>query len=213
MDKVILKAVFSTLMAIIVLCGVMTAALVFIYPSTMMGLAYDVGLDNASAWFAGRAYNQLDNVYYIAFATEVSIGTGDMEKIDEYGSKFILDESFGEYCSRMDEQTSGNGNSYAQYVYGQVCMAKYRLGKGEEAVELSFSINEDCFPPKNAAAAVLLIALQRNGQEDLPFIENILARLKALQEEQKTNKTLSDEDLEYLESMIKLTEMRMENFS
>ena len=47
MDKVILKAVFSTLMAIIVLCGVMTAALVFIYPSTMMGLAYDVGLDNA----------------------------------------------------------------------------------------------------------------------------------------------------------------------
>ena len=213
MDKVILKAVFSTLMAIIVLCGVMTAALVFIYPSTMMGLAYDVGLDNASAWFAGRAYNQLDNVYYIAFATEVSIGTGDMEKIDEYGSKFILDESFGEYCSRMDEQTSGIGTSYAQYVYGQVCMAKYRLGKGEEAVELSFSINEDCFPPKNAAAAVLLIALQRNGQEDLPFIENILARLKALQEEQKTNKTFSDEDLEYLESMIKLTEMRMENFS
>ncbi len=213
MDKVILKAVFSTLMAIIVLCGVMTAALVFIYPSTMMGLAYDVGLDNASAWFAGRAYNQLDNVYYIAFATEVSIGTGDMEKIDEYGSKFILDESFGEYCSRMDEQTSGIGNSYAQYVYGQVCMAKYRLGKGEEAVELSFSINEDCFPPKNAAAAVLLIALQRNGQEDLPVIENILARLKALQEEQKTNKTFSDEDLEYLESMIKLTEMRMENFS
>ncbi len=213
MDKVILKAVFSTLMAIIVLCGVMTAALVFIYPSTMMGLAYDVGLDNASAWFAGRAYNQLDNVYYIAFATEVSIGTGDMEKIDEYGSKFILDESFGEYCSRMDEQTSGIGNSYAQYVYGQVCMAKYRLGKGEEAVELSFSINEDCFPPKNAAAAVLLIALQRNGQEDLPFIENILARLKVLQEEQKTNKTFSDEDLEYLESMIKLTEMRMENFS
>ena len=213
MDKVILKAVFSTLMAIIVLCGVMTAALVFIYPSTMMGLAYDVGLDNASAWFAGRAYNQLDNVYYIAFATEVSIGTGDMEKIDEYGSKFILDESFGEYCSRMDEQTSGIGNSYAQYVYGQVCMAKYRLGKGEEAVELSFSINEDCFPPKNAAAAVLLIALQRNGQEDLPFIENILARLKALQEEQKTNKTFSDEDLEYLESMIQLTEMRMENFS
>ena len=213
MDKVILKAVFSTLMAIIVLCGVMTAALVFIYPSTMMGLAYDVGLDNASAWFAGRAYNQLDNVYYIAFATEVSIGTGDMEKIDEYGSKFILDESFGEYCSRMDEQTSGIGNSYAQYDYGQVCMAKYRLGKGEEAVELSFSINEDCFPPKNAAAAVLLIALQRNGQEDLPFIENILARLKALQEEQKTNKTFSDEDLEYLESMIKLTEMRMENFS
>ena len=137
----------------------------------------------------------------------------DMEKIDEYGSKFILDESFGEYCSRMDEQTSGIGNSYAQYVYGQVCMAKYRLGKGEEAVELSFSINEDCFPPKNAAAAVLLIALQRNGQEDLPFIENILARLKALQEEQKTNKTFSDEDLEYLESMIKLTEMRMENFS
>lgn len=212
MDKVILKAVLSTLMAIIVLCGAMTAALVFIYPSTMMGLAYNVGLDNASAWFAERAYKQLDNVYYIAFATEVSIGTGDMKKIDEYGSRFIADESFGEYCSQIDEQTSSIGNSYAQYVYGQVCMAKYRVGKGEEAVELSFSINKDCFPPKNAAAAVLLIALQRNGQEDQPFIENILSRLKNLQEEQNKNKTFSDEDLKYLESMIGLAEMRMENF-
>ena len=131
MDKVILKAVFSTLMAIIVLCGVMTAALVFIYPSTMMGLAYDVGLDNASAWFAGRAYNQLDNVYYIAFATEVSIGTGDMEKIDEYGSKFILDESFGEYCSRWTSRRAASAirmrNTFTgRYVWQNTASVKAR---------------------------------------------------------------------------------------
>ncbi|MFQ7077487.1 MAG: hypothetical protein ACLRSW_05885 [Christensenellaceae bacterium] len=64
-DKVILKTVLSTLLAIFVLCGVTVTALAFLYPSTMMELSYNVGLDDASAWFAHRAYNQLDNVFYI----------------------------------------------------------------------------------------------------------------------------------------------------
>ena len=54
-DKVILKAVLSTLLAIIVLCGVMVTALVFLYPSTLMEISYNVGMDSASAWFADRA--------------------------------------------------------------------------------------------------------------------------------------------------------------
>lgn len=75
-DKVILKTVLSTLLAIFVLCGVTVTALAFLYPSTMMELSYNVGLDDASAWFAHRAYNQLDNVFYIGYATQVAIGPG-----------------------------------------------------------------------------------------------------------------------------------------
>lgn len=194
-------------MAIIVLFGIMFAALVFIYPSTMMTLTYDVGMDNASVWFAGRAYNQLDSVYYIAFATEVSIGTKDSEKIETYGVRFIGDKSFDEYCSEMDKQTSELG-SYKQYIYGQVCMAKYRRGKSDEAVELAFSINEDCFPQRNAAAAVLLVALQQNRSEDKPIIENILAKMLTLR-----GQALSDGDSEYLETMITLAQTRMESLS
>lgn len=102
MDKVILKAVLSTLLAIVLLFGIMIAALVFVYPSTLMTLTYNIGMDGASAWFADRAYDQFDNVYYIAYATEVSIGTEDPEKINRYGSRFIADEGFDGYCAQMD---------------------------------------------------------------------------------------------------------------
>lgn len=81
-DKVILKTVLSTLLAIFVLCGVTVTALAFLYPSTMMELSYNVGLDDASAWFAHRAYNQLDNVFYIGYATQVAIGRDDPEAIE-----------------------------------------------------------------------------------------------------------------------------------
>lgn len=207
-DKVILKAVFSTLMAILILFGIMLAALVFIYPSTMMTLTYDVGLDDASAWFAGRAYNQLNSVYYVAYATEVSVGTKDAEKIEKYGDMFIADEDFGAYCEQIDKETSEFGSSYMQYIYGQVCIAKYRLGKAEEAVELAFSINGDCFPQRNAAAAVLLVVLQQNSAEDKPVVEDIFSRLSELEKQ-----TLPEEDSEYLEAMLSLIKTRMESYS
>lgn len=212
-DKVILKAVVSTFLAIIVLFGVMIAALVLIYPSTMMTLTYNVGMDDASAWFAGRAYNQLDNVYYIAYATEVSIGMEDYEKIDRYGSKFIEDESFGEYCAQVDADMAGIGGSYAQYIYGQVSVAKYALGKRQEGVELAFSVNREGFPERNAAAAVLMNALLRNTEEDKPYIEDMLARMRAMLAQQESAQTFPDADLDYLKTMINLTETRMDGLS
>lgn len=207
-DKIILKAALSTLTAIILLFGIMFAAFVFIYPSTMMTLAYDVGLDDASVWFADRAYKQLDDVYYIAYAANVSIGTGDSEKIEKYGGQFIADEGFGAYCEQMDKQTATLDGSYLQYVYRQVCVSKYRLGKTDEAIELAFSVNETCFPRQNAAAAVLLVILEQNKADELPAVEDIFARMSALPKE-----TLPEEEREYLEAMMGLAQIRMESRS
>ncbi len=213
MDKVILKAVLSTLLAILLLCGIMIAALVLIYPSTMMTLTYNVGMDGASAWFADRAYNQFENVYYIAYATEVSIGAEDFEKIDRYGSTFVSDEDFGIYCAQIDEETDGADGAYAQYIYGQVCVAKYVLGNRQEGVDLAFSVNEDSFPERNAAAAVLLNALLADTEEDKPFIADMLARMRDMLSKQEAAQTFSDSDLEYLKSLINLTEKRMDGLS
>ena len=197
MDKVILKAVLSTVLGIVLLCGILVAALVLVYPSTLMTLAYDVGMDGASAWCAGRAYNQFDNVYYIAYATEVSIGLGDAEKIDRYGSRVVADEKFGEYCAQTDE----------------VCVAKYSQGKRQEAVDLAFSVNETGFPERNAAAAVLLNALVANSEEDEPFIADMLSRMREMLAAQEEAQTFPDADIEYLKSMIDLTQMRMDGLS
>ena len=201
MDKVILKAVLSTVLGIVLLCGILVAALVLVYPSTLMTLAYDVGMDGASAWCAGRAYNQFDNVYYIAYATEVSIGLGDAEKIDRYGSRFVADDKFGEYCAQTDEDTAEIGG------------AKYSQGKRQEAVDLAFSVNETGFPERNAAAAVLLNALVANSEEDEPFIADMLSRMREMLAAQEEAQTFPDADIEYLKSMIDLTQMRMDGLS
>lgn len=213
MDKVILKAVLSTLLAIVLLFGIMIAALVFVYPSTLMTLTYNIGMDGASAWFADRAYDQFDNVYYIAYATEVSIGTEDPEKINRYGSRFIADEGFDGYCAQMDGETAEIGGSYRQYIYGQVCVAKYGLGERQEAVELAFSVNAEGFPERNAAAAVLLHALVSNTPEDEPYISDMLARMQTMLSAQEGTQTFPDGDLEYLKAMINLTQMRTDGLS
>ena len=210
-DKVILKTVLSTLLAIFVLCGVTVTALAFLYPSTMMELSYNVGLDDASAWFAHRAYNQLDNVFYIGYATHVAIGRDDPEAIEKYGDKFIADEGFEEYCAERDKASEVEG-SYAQYIYGKLYSSKYKLGKKTEAVEGAFAVNKEAFPKSNAVAAVLFASIL-NGQGDKPTMELILEKMRALKAEQTQTQTFSEADIEYLNTLITLTAERMEKLS
>lgn len=212
-DKVILKAVLSTLAAIVLLLTVAVAALVFVYPSTLMEISYNVGLDDASAWFADRAYEQQKNIFYIGFATEVAIGKKDpeAEQIEKYGDKFIADEHFSDYCAEMDSKAiSGVSSSYAQYVYGQLYVAKYKLGKTEEAVEGAFAVNTHSFARNNAVAAVLFAASQN---ADKPVLEEMIARMREIDETQKAKQTFPDEDVEYLEILIVQIEQRMEKLS
>ena len=210
-DKVILKTVLSTLLAIFVLCGVTVTALAFLYPSTMMELSYNVGLDDASAWFAHRAYNHLDNVFYIGYATQVAIGRDDPEAIEKYGDKFIADEGFEEYCAERDKASEVEG-SYAQYIYGKLYSSKYKLGKKTEAVEGAFAVNKEAFPKSNAVAAVLFASIL-NGQGDKPTMELILEKMRALKAEQTQTQTFSEADIEYLDTLITLTAERMEKLS
>ena len=200
-DKVILKAVLSTLLSILVLCGIAGAVLTAFFPSTMMELAYDFGCDGGSARFANRAYKQFGNVYYIAYATEVSIGTGDSAKIEKYGKKFISDDNFADYCANMDEKDGVDG-SYAQYIYGQVYSAAYRLGKRSEAIESAFAVNGNAFPRNNAVAAVLFTAARESGTEAVEAVNSVLERLRNL----KTQSDFSEADSEYLDRLISLAE-------
>ena len=113
----------------------------------------------------------------------------------------------------MDGETAEIGGSYRQYIYGQVCVAKYGLGERQEAVELAFSVNAEGFPERNAAAAVLLHALVSNTPEDEPYISDMLARMQTMLSAQEGTQTFPDGDLEYLKAMINLTQMRTDGLS
>lgn len=194
-DKVILKAVLSTLAAVFLLFAFMFVALIGLYPATMMELTYDLGMDSSSIKYAKRAYNRSNDVYYMAYATEVAIGLNDYEKIEECGEKLIADDEFADYCATANESLPETATiTYDQYVYGQVCVSKYEIGKKTEAVERAFELVEGSFPRGNAVVAVLYSAL---GEEDSDTVTVIEGKMKQLSIE-----NFSNEEKEYIKQVF-----------
>lgn len=202
LDKVILKAVGSTLAAIFVLLVAMFAACTLFFPSTMMYLTYNLGMEESAVKFAERAYRQNGGVYYIACATEIAIGENDFAAIEKCGEKLIKDRNFKEYCARMDEATADDGDilgSYAQYIYGHTYSAKYKNGKTGEALEAAFGVCQTGFPRNNAVVALTVVVLRAEDQTSAAEIER---RLETIRTEQAT--ALSGDDAAYLQSVIDL---------
>lgn len=173
-DKVILRAAMSTLLAIVVLFGVMIFALCYLFPSTMMNITYDLGMDCASITCAKRSYNRSGEVYYIAFATETAIVSGDYEEIADCGKHLIEDDgqAFEKYCQEKTAELSGSFvGDYEQYIYGQICVAEYSLGDKDKAIEDAFLYLQGAFPVNNGAVALLLTAIAQNDAETVLQIQ------------------------------------------
>ena len=199
-DKIILRAFLTTLASVAILFLFMITALVCVYPQTMMKLTYDLGMEKASVWFAEVSYDRSDDVYYIAYATEVAIGQQNYEKIESCGERLISDVGFSDFCANKNAvQSTEIDMTYAQYVYGEVCTAKYVRGQAKDAVDLAFQLTgENIFPKNNAVVAVLFAALSENDGETVGMIR------------EKMNKQtqMSTEDKAYFDAILALTESK-----
>ena len=196
-DKIILRAFFTTLASIAILFLFMLTALVCVYPQTMMKLTYNLGMEKASIWFAEISYDRSDNVYYIAYATEVAIGQQDYAKIDDCGEMLIKDEGFTSFCE--DKTSAEMELAYEQYLYGQVCIAKYERANAAEAVDRAFALTGNAFPKNNAVVAVLITALQKGDTET---VELIKGKMIAMQDK------VSEVDKTYFDAILALTESK-----
>ena len=198
-DKVILRAALSTLAAIAALLAAMILALCFIFPSTMMRITYDMGMDGASIRYAKRAYDYTKDVYFIAFATEVAIGLHDYAQIETCGEELIAaDEKFDAYCAQKNASIESEDvfGGYEQYVFGQVCVAKYLQGEKTEAIEKAFALVDSGFPTNNAVAAVLLTAL---SQEDSSAVNAVKEKMNEMD-----TGAFSAADKEYFDALLAL---------
>ena len=193
-DKVIIRAVLSTLAAAIVLFAFATLALCFIFPSTMMELTFRADWNDASVKYAKRAYAYTGETYYLAYGLDVAIWDEDVERIDECGSMLLQTEDFDAYCETKNQKLSQQGvdMQYEQYVYGQVSVAKYLCGKKADAVETAFAgIEETSFPKNNAVVAILSYAIQAGDAETVNSIKAKMDDLSASLSE--TDKPYFDE--------------------
>ncbi len=194
-NKVILRAVCSTLASIAILLCMLVVALSFLFPSTMMRVTYDLGMDKASIRNAKRAYalyGDDDNIYFIAYATEVAIGLVENQKIDVCGGMLLADNEFASYCARIDAETQSDGG-YAQYVCGKVSLAKYDLGEKQQAVDTASAWVQNAFPKNNALAAVGLRAKMKGDQAT---VDTVLAKMNEI-----SKCELADGDREYLDNI------------
>jgi len=196
-DKIILRAFLTTLASIAILFLFMLTALVCVYPQTMMKMTYNLGMEDASIWFAEISYDRSHEVNYIAHATEVAIGQHDYEKIDSCGERLINDEGFADFCEKKNANIpQGAEVTYEQYVYGQVCIAKYECAHETDAVELAFALTGDnVFPQNNAVVAVLITAMQN---DDVNTVDLIKGKMKNMQ--------VRSEDKAYFEAILALAE-------
>ncbi len=171
MDKVILKSVLWTLASIAVLLVFMICSLCLVFPSTMSGLTYDLGMESASIHFAQRAYKGSDDIYYIARATEVAIETERDGKIISCGEQFIADDGFDGYCEKK-------GETYGQFIVGQVCVSKYEKGERDSAIQLAVNSLHGDFPRNNALVALLITARTNKDAETVDKIKSALVTLQ-----------------------------------
>ena len=177
-DRVALRALFGTLTAIFLLVAFMFTTLVWLYPSTMMEFTYKLGMDKSSISYAERAYDWSGDEYFMAFAMEVAIGSKDNEKIESCGVKLLSDEDFTAYYEKKNESVASGSMTYETYVYGQVCVAKYKNGKKQDAVESAFAWTEG-FSRGNAITAVLYTALSNTDAETIASIRGKMEQMQA----------------------------------
>lgn len=200
-DKVIVRAVLSTLAAIALLLLITVLSCVFFFPSTLMRISYDLGMERSAVRYAERAYKLGGGAENIALAFEVSLDREEFEKVEKYGKKLLLDDEFSEYCLQKDAENSGNEyvvGSYEQYVYGNTYAAAYRNGKVEEALSAAFASTETAFPQGNASVRILLAALQKGDMATAARIrEEMLA---------KRSNDVFAADVDYLNEMIILAD-------
>ena len=204
-DRVIIRAALSTLGAIALLLVVMVSALSIAFPQTMMKLSYDMGMDKLSVQFAARAYETSGKAYYVAYATEVAIGADDYTNVETYGELLVKDDEFADYCKERDVVVEENGAfqeiSYAQYIYGEICVAKYLLGNTQQALQSAWEYigNGTSFVKNNAMVALLLEML---GQKDLAAVQTVLGKMNEIEQ----SALADDTQRTYLSQLISATQ-------
>lgn len=165
MNKIIWKSILATLVATLLLCCAAVFACVCFFPPTVMELSYNVGWDKTAMRYAGKSYDRFHESYYAAFAMEIAVSEGLDADAEKYASELVNCGDFEEFCKSGGLEGDGFG-SYKQYAYSTLCLAKYRLGKGEESVEVAAESLNGEFPPNNSLAAVYLYAL-KDGERNV----------------------------------------------
>ena len=198
-DRVIVRTIFTTFLSVVMLFGAMLLMLYLLFPGTLMGITYDLGMERSSMNNARRAYNRTNDVYYIATAFETATEIEDLARVEEYGQLLIKDNEFATYCEHRNSKIDKDEVSitYEHYVYGQVVMAKYSNGKTGDAIDTAFWSVDSGFPKNNAMVILYLTALKTGDAQTFETVKAKMDSIYATMEDGNADKA-------YLEDLLAL---------
>lgn len=178
-DKIVKDALLSTLAAVGGLFVLMILVLSLLFPSSMIGITYSLGMEESSIAYGKAAYRMTKNVYYIAEALDTAIEIDHEKNIISCGEKLIKDKDFDKYCEHQAQtKIEGVETSYKNSVYANVCVALYETNKKDDAISRAFAYTGTGFPKGNAIFAVALFALKVN---DTQSVQTIVDKMQQMQ--------------------------------
>ena len=156
-DRIIVRAVLSTLAAVTLLVALMFGVLALAFPQTMMDFTYSLGMDKACVKYSVTSYARFGAVEYIAKGADRALAAKLYDQADECLEYLITDEDFEEYCQKRNAVLSESmqATNYQAYYRRQLCVAKYRSGKTTEAVDRAWTLMNGAFASGNPLVAVL----------------------------------------------------------
>lgn len=166
-DKVVGKSILTTLAAIAALVAAAVLILVLLFPSTLMSVTYDLGMDGASVFFAKKAYDQSGEIGYVAFAVETSIGSDDDASIVECTELMFADSEFISYTTQKDVELNAKPDSYRKFLYTNYALAKYDLGNRQAAVNFVKTIGGTAYSSDEPIVALFVYSLSKQDGESV----------------------------------------------
>lgn len=174
MFKVILKTAIKTLIIVAVLALVAFGIASLGFPSEMAGLCEKSGNYSLATGYASLSYTYSKDVNDLNRCFADSVFAKNDNDVVKFGDMLIAHEKFEEACQTNSKTVTTQGGTvitidYKQYVYGNVSVAKYKLGKKDEALELAkTAMNAEDVQgfPKNNALAMLSLQVIESGDKD-----------------------------------------------
>ena len=156
-DRIIVKSVISTVAAALTLLVILFGVLVLAFPHTMMDLTYSLGMDKACVNYSVKSYERFDVIEYIAKGADTALAAKLYDKADQCLESLVADEDFEEFCSQKNQAVVDGLSEvdYRGYYLRQLCVAKYRAGKGIAAVDRACGLLNGSFVSGNPLVAVL----------------------------------------------------------
>ena len=180
LGKLIVKTAICTLAVLIGLALILFGAVSLAAPAAMLSVADDLGMEKLAASYSVAVYEKTSGVDDLAEAVERNYAAGEYSVCAEYGSLFLKDPGFSDYCAARDRaagSAEGITGSYSQYASGIVASAQYWTGKKELSLSTAFGAIGETFPQNNAV--ISLAAAARSGN-DKAFCTVLLSELKKL---------------------------------